>query len=347
MMPQKGHERGIRILASSLELSWEVQRYRASTFTHHLLQGLQGKADLNHDGKITLDELFDYTSQQVSQETGQKPQQFVLLEREEPYAIAPAYRAQLHIGPDVIGHLKVAVSNFVWIQQKNTRRALRLAVVDGEGSVFLKRKGQCFQQKIRVPKGQEVALSSQWTSVQCQSDIRHRKGILELPAMPYQEDTTDNGFSVALIGSLGGYKLEAFQLFQGGAAIHLRFFDLFGAGVWVSHSQPHERSFAFTHILFRPEIGLHHTILTADTRLKLFFGFHALAGVTLQHSSELATPITALTLGGGVHFDISWWFSRHVGARIGLQGQLRHTPIVQGSPLTFQGGFHLALLFGS
>ena len=346
MTPQKGHERGIRILASSLDLSWEVQRYRASTFTHHLLQGLEGKADLNHDGKITLDELFDYTSQRVTQETGQTPQQLVLLEREEPYAIAPAYRARLRIGAEVIGHLKVAVSGFVWVKQKKDRQALRLAVVDGEGSVFLKRQGQCFQQKILVPKGQEVTLGKAWKPLPCQQDIRRRKGILELPALPYLEPDEDAGFSIALAGSLTGYSLESFHLFQGGAALHLRFFDRFGVGLWMSHGQPEGKSFALTHLLLRPEIGLPYQAAWMDHRIKLFFGLHALLGVTFQHSNEATAFIHAFTAGGGAHFDISWWFSRHVGLRLGLDFQIRYTTILQGSPLTLQGGLHLALLFG-
>ncbi|MCB9644489.1 MAG: caspase family protein [Myxococcales bacterium] len=347
MLPKKGNERGVRILASSLELSWEVQRYRASTFTHHLLQGLGGKADLNRDGKITLDELFDYTSQKVSFETGQKPQQLVLLERQEPYAIAPAYRARLRIGADVLGYLKVAVSNFVWVQQKKSRRALRLAVVDGMGSVFLERRGRCFRQSIRVPKGEEVTLGSRWEAVRCQRDHLRRKGLLVLPAQPYQEPTNEHGFSVALLGSLGGFKLASLQFFQGGGGLNVRFFDLFGFGIWVDYSAPQDRSFTLTHILFRPEIGLNRSFLFQGSQIKIFFGVHGIAGLILQQAKEQSESILALTLGGGVHFDLSWWFSRHVGMRMGVQGQVRHTPISQGSPLTAMGEVYLGIVFGT
>ena len=113
--------------ASSLDVSWEFREHRASVFTYYLLQGLRGEGDLNHDGRITIDELFDYTSQWVSQETGQRPQQLLWIKRSLPYALAPVYRSQLHIGSNVIGKLKVAVGNFVWTQKKMRRRPLRLA----------------------------------------------------------------------------------------------------------------------------------------------------------------------------------------------------------------------------
>jgi uncharacterized caspase-like protein len=41
-------------------------------FTYFLLQGLQGKADLNHDGVVTAGELFAYLKQSVPQATGGK-----------------------------------------------------------------------------------------------------------------------------------------------------------------------------------------------------------------------------------------------------------------------------------
>ena len=41
-------------------------------FTYFLLQGLQGKADANHDGVVTAGELFNYLKQEVPQATGGK-----------------------------------------------------------------------------------------------------------------------------------------------------------------------------------------------------------------------------------------------------------------------------------
>jgi hypothetical protein len=53
---------GLAIMASSTgsELSQESERLRSAYFTHHLLVGLRGAADSDHDGRITLGEAYRY-----------------------------------------------------------------------------------------------------------------------------------------------------------------------------------------------------------------------------------------------------------------------------------------------
>lgn len=55
--------RGTVVMASSTadELSQESLILRGSTFTHHLVSGLRGAADLQGDGLVTLDEAYTYT----------------------------------------------------------------------------------------------------------------------------------------------------------------------------------------------------------------------------------------------------------------------------------------------
>lgn len=58
---------GVAVLASSTasELSQESDFLRSSYFTHHLLVGLRGAADDNHDGRVSLDEAYRYTYHQT------------------------------------------------------------------------------------------------------------------------------------------------------------------------------------------------------------------------------------------------------------------------------------------
>ncbi|MEZ4403965.1 MAG: caspase family protein [Kofleriaceae bacterium] len=58
---------GVAVLASSTgsELSQESDFLRSSYFTHHLLVGLRGAADDNHDGQVSLDEAYRYTYRQT------------------------------------------------------------------------------------------------------------------------------------------------------------------------------------------------------------------------------------------------------------------------------------------
>ena len=54
------------------EVSVENEELGHGVFTHYLLEGLQGKADADHDGLITVDEIYGYVSEQVPQATGQE-----------------------------------------------------------------------------------------------------------------------------------------------------------------------------------------------------------------------------------------------------------------------------------
>ncbi len=65
---------GIAVLTASgaKQLSQESEKWGAGhgVFTHFLLKGLQGGADYNKDGRVTLGELIPYVSEQVRRETG-------------------------------------------------------------------------------------------------------------------------------------------------------------------------------------------------------------------------------------------------------------------------------------
>lgn len=50
----------------------ESKRLGHGVFTYYLLEGLRGKADLDKDGVITVDEAFLYVSRQVPQATDQE-----------------------------------------------------------------------------------------------------------------------------------------------------------------------------------------------------------------------------------------------------------------------------------
>lgn len=65
-----GYGRVILTASDAVELAWEGGAWqgadRASVFTHFLVEGLRtGAADLDHDGKIALDELYDYVYERV------------------------------------------------------------------------------------------------------------------------------------------------------------------------------------------------------------------------------------------------------------------------------------------
>lgn len=63
---------GSVLLASSSgdEKAHELERLGGSLFTHHLLAGLRGAADVERDGAVTLDEAFDYARYRTIRDAG-------------------------------------------------------------------------------------------------------------------------------------------------------------------------------------------------------------------------------------------------------------------------------------
>jgi len=54
------------------EVSAEKEEFKHGVFTHYLLEGLRGKADIDNNGLITVDEVYRYVSKHVPQATGQE-----------------------------------------------------------------------------------------------------------------------------------------------------------------------------------------------------------------------------------------------------------------------------------
>jgi hypothetical protein len=67
--------------SDSTQFAWEGDKVIGETdnslFTHYLIEGLEGKADADGDGRITVDELYDYAYEQVKLATPkQTPSKF-------------------------------------------------------------------------------------------------------------------------------------------------------------------------------------------------------------------------------------------------------------------------------
>lgn len=77
----QGYGRIILTASDSTEFAWEGDKIIGETnnslFTHFLVSGLRGEADLDGDGRITVDELYDYAYDQVKFATPkQNPSKF-------------------------------------------------------------------------------------------------------------------------------------------------------------------------------------------------------------------------------------------------------------------------------
>lgn len=67
----KGKGRVIISSSSANEISKEDDRLKHGIFSYFLLKGLKGDADQDHDGIITVSELFRYISRKVPEASAQ------------------------------------------------------------------------------------------------------------------------------------------------------------------------------------------------------------------------------------------------------------------------------------
>ncbi len=70
----KGYGRIVLTASDSTQFAWEGDKIiggetENSLFTHYLVQGMEGEADRDGDGRITIDELYDYAYEQIVQRT--------------------------------------------------------------------------------------------------------------------------------------------------------------------------------------------------------------------------------------------------------------------------------------
>ena len=67
----KARGRVVLTASRASEVSEEREELGHGVFTYYLLEGLRGKADLDGDGVITVDEVYAYVSRKVPEATGQ------------------------------------------------------------------------------------------------------------------------------------------------------------------------------------------------------------------------------------------------------------------------------------
>jgi len=69
----QGYGRYVLTASDEIQFAWEGNKIIGETenslFTHFLLKGLKGEADSDSDGRITVDELYDYAYEQISRVT--------------------------------------------------------------------------------------------------------------------------------------------------------------------------------------------------------------------------------------------------------------------------------------
>lgn len=315
--PNQGDQSGLQIMTSSLDYSWESREYRASVFTHHVLKGLKGHADRDRDGKISVNELFNYVSETMHKEIRQKPLFVGFVQRTRAYALAPAYHSRLWIGPKVVGTIRVSVANFYWSRRKQRARPIQLAVVNGHGHVEVQHKGRCRRQRIYLPKGREARLRNQWKTISCKALTVVRKGTIELPAQLYQGPPRSRMWSLSGAGGVLGVSALGSTVLGGGELALWSRWGGIAVGAWGTSLQlGHHPQTQF--LLDVRLIGGHRWDWSS---FSLFAGAYVGAIGLFQDLNQEHVRSGVLFQAGGLLMPTFWWTERW-GLDVQLQSGL-------------------------
>ncbi|MGA9524586.1 MAG: caspase family protein [Myxococcaceae bacterium] len=185
LMDVSSDVRGQAILTSSAadEASQESDRIGASYFTHHLVSGLRGAADRSRDGKVTLNEAYEFAFRETLART----------ERSQAGAQHPGYeidlagsgelvltdlrvtRAGLRIAKEIDGRLFVrdAEERLVLELRKSKGEELEVGLAEGVYSVIRERDGGRWQAQVTVPPGSRTMVTGgQFSAVAWEPTVR-------------------------------------------------------------------------------------------------------------------------------------------------------------------------------
>ncbi len=163
--------RGHAFLTSSSEseAAQESDQLQGSYFTHALLSGLRGAADASGDGKVTLNEAYQFAFQETLSDTAST----------EGGAQHPAYdikmagtgdvvltdlretRAAIVLGPDFDGRFFVrdAAGNLVAELRKPAGRSVELGVDPGRYEIRYEQRNAFLKAKLEIADGERRALN--------------------------------------------------------------------------------------------------------------------------------------------------------------------------------------------
>jgi hypothetical protein len=233
--------------SSATESAQESDRIGASFFTHYLVSGLRGAADVNGDRKVSLNEAFKFASDETlarTERTRGGPQHasydFNLAGTGElTMTDVTRTTSGLVLGPEVSGRVSVRQANGTLVAelQKLPGRAVELGLEPGEYVVVMDGREMIYEAPVALKNGQradvgrlsfhtvkrtEVALRgnapadepSGVTTIPQASQLRAQVHATAIPYNPGQQNPSVDGFAVGVIGNRA-YSVSGLQLSMG------------------------------------------------------------------------------------------------------------------------------------
>ncbi|MFK7825176.1 MAG: caspase domain-containing protein [Oligoflexales bacterium] len=134
---------------SGSELAFEIDEIEGSLFTHHIVKGMYGLADLNRDGFVTIDELYQFVYKNMKLQSltlpegvSQSPEFNANLKGKGALVLtAPKmHHAQVVLDKSIIGSLTFSNEQGIQIYQvdKPDATSKQVSLVAGEYQVYLR-----------------------------------------------------------------------------------------------------------------------------------------------------------------------------------------------------------------
>ena len=188
LVDESSDMRGHAFLTSSSEseAAQESDRIRASYFTHYLVSGLRGAADLSGDGKVTLNEAYQFAFNETLGRTvdtkggAQHPSYDISMSGTGDVVMTDVRQttATLVIGESLEGRffVRTASQDLVVELYKPRGRAVELAVEAGMYDVRLERDKGSLVARTEVVDGARVVLDPRQFGQAAASDPTRRRG---------------------------------------------------------------------------------------------------------------------------------------------------------------------------
>ena len=193
LVDESADMRGHAFLTSSAEseAAQESDRIQASYFTHYLVSGLRGAADATGDGKVTLNEAYQFAFNETlgrtvdTQGGAQHPSYDISLSGTGDVVMTDLRQtsATLVLGAELDGRFFVrnAKQELVVELYKPYGRKVELGVEPGSYEVHLEREAGAFLAKPRLAEGTEVVLEATQFTPTTPEPARARGGAKPLP----------------------------------------------------------------------------------------------------------------------------------------------------------------------
>lgn len=155
--------------SSSDEASQESERLKGSFFTHNLVAGLRGAADMNQDGRITLTEAYQYTFDHTLSQTAntisgpQHPHKTIQMEGTGDVVITDLRRSPHHLvfAADVFGTLllRTPEGRLVVELHKVPGRKLEMGLEAGSYQIINIRSNQYYDTSVTLAEARSQHLT--------------------------------------------------------------------------------------------------------------------------------------------------------------------------------------------